>query len=203
MKSPLLSGVLLAASVSLVSAQSRVSIAPTHWFQYNPYSYQVDMNYNGVQNQTQASGHNTVSSLGLTVRYHFTSKWDLSVGGLYSRNTNHIKSPQGPYGEFASFTSKGVQIPVLVGYRLTNHRLSPYFSTGASFTKSVTFTEAPIKTDGVIGVGLDYRFDSTLSLLIQPTASYSFSPPTNNTLYRFTNYSSYNLGVQTQLIWRF
>lgn len=203
MKALLLSLALLVAGITHLPAQSRVSIAPTYWFDHNPYSYQVDGVYNGQQSQLQASGRNTVSSLGLTARYQFTAQWDLSVGVLYSRNTNHIQSPQGPYGEFSSFTSQGVRIPVLVSYRLTTHRLSPYFSTGAFFTKSITFDEAPVKTDGVVGIGLDYRFNSGLSLMLQPTASYSFSPPTNNTVYQFTNYSSYNLGVQTQLIWHF
>lgn len=203
MKSLLLFVGLFGVSITLLSAQNRISIAPTYWFDYNPYSYQVDVNYNGLQNQIQASGRNTVTSLGLTARYHFSSKWDLSAGVLYSRNTNHIQSPQGPYGEFSSFTSKGVRLPVIVSYRLTTHRLSPYFSTGAFFTKSITFTEASINTDGMIGIGLDYRLDSALSLLIQPTASYSFTQPVNNTVYRFTNYSSYSLGIQTQLIWHF
>lgn len=191
------------ASISFVSAQSRVSIAPTYWFNYNPYSYHVAMAYNGVQTQAQASGHAIVSSFGLTARYHFTPKWDLSVGGLYNRSTDHIKSPLGPYGEFPPYTSQEVRVPILVSYRLTSHRLSPYFSVGTTFTKSKTFTAAPIKTDGVIGVGLNYQLHSGLSLLLQPTASYSFTKPVDDAFTQFTKYSSYGIGVQTQLIWQF
>lgn len=154
---------LFGASVTLVSAQSRVSIAPTYWFNYNPYSYQVQSSFNGSNTKFQASGHSLVSSFGLAVRYHFTPQWDLSVAGLYYKNTNYIKSPQGPYGESAPFPSEGWQLPVLVSYRLTDRRLSPYFSIGATLTKSKTFTEAPIKTDGVVGVGLNYRSDSGFS----------------------------------------
>lgn len=203
MKSLLLSLGLFGASITFSLAQSRVSVAPTYWFNYNPYAYQVDLAYNGLKTQTQASGHNIVSSFGLTAHYHFSSQWNVSAGVLYSRNTAYIKSPQSPYGEFEPFTSEGVQLPVLVSYRLTNRRLSPYFSTGATFTNSKTFTEAPVKTDGVVGVGLDYRFHSGLSLLLQPTGSYSFSRPVNDAFFQFTNYTSYSLGVQTQLIWHF
>ncbi len=194
---------LFGVSITLLSAQSRVSVAPTYWFAYNPYSYQLDMTYNAVPTQIQASGYNTVSSLGLTTRYHFSSRWDLSVGTLYQRNTDHIKTPQGPYSESATFTSKGVQVPVVMSYRLNDHRLSPYFSAGALFSKSITFTGALVKTDGLIGVGLDYRLHSGLSLLFQPTASYAIFQPVPDAFPRYVNYRSYSLGIQTQLIWRF
>lgn len=203
MKSLLLLTGLFSASITLSSAQSRVSIAPMYWFNYNPYSYQVHSSFNGLNNQFQASGHNLISSFGLTVRYHFTPKWDLSVGGLYYRNTDYNKSPQSPYGESKPFTSEGWQAPVLVSYRLTDRRLSFYFSTGATFAKSKAFTEAPIKTDGVVGVGLNYRFDPGFSLIVQPTISYSFTKPVSDAFYQVTNYSSYSIGLQTQLIYRF
>ncbi|RZK42364.1 MAG: hypothetical protein EOO61_05465 [Hymenobacter sp.] len=185
------------------SAQKRLSIAPLYWYEYTPYSYQVSLNYNGLPTQSQGTGHTSVSSIGLTASYHFAPQWNLSLGVLYSRNTIHIQSPQGPFGELPSFTSKGVRIPLLISYRLTDNRLSPYVSGGAVFTKNNTYTEDAIKTDGLIGVGLDYRFNSALSLLLQPTASYSFSPPINSSVYHLTNYRSYALGIQTQLIWHF
>ena len=195
--------VIFIASTTLVSAQSRVSIAPTYWFNYNPYSYQVDMAYNGSQTHFQASGHNISSSFGLTVRYHFTPQWDVSVGALYHSSTNHIKSPQTPYGESTPFTTGGVRLPIVVSYRLTDRRLSPYFSTGATFTNNKTFTDAPINSEGVIGVGLDYRLHSGLSILLQPTVSYSFTKPVNDDFYRTTDYTSYSVGLLTQLIWHF
>ena len=189
MKSLLLTLALLVALIAPVSAQSRVSIAPTYWFNYNPYSYQVDMNYNGARNQFLASGHGLISSFGLTARYHFTPKWNVSLGALYYRNTDHIKSPQGPYGERVPFTSEGWQLPILISYRLTNRPLSPYFSSGAILSKSKTFTGAPIRTDGVIGVGLDYRFNSGLSLLMQPTVNYSLTKPASDAFYQVSDYT--------------
>ncbi len=203
MKATLLLTVLLSAFITRLSAQSRVSIAPGYWFNYNPYSYQTNFTYNGSTTQTPVSGYSLVSSFGLTARYHFTPKWDVSVGAFYFRSTNHVKSPQGPYGAFTPFTSEGWQLPVLVNYRLTSHRLSPYFSAGAVFTRNKTFTGRPITTDGVVCVGLNYRIDSGLSLMLQPTTSYSFYRPASDAFYTFTQYSSYSLGLQTQLIWRF
>lgn len=184
------------------SAQKRMSIAPTYWYDYNPSSYQVSLNFSGLPSQSEGTGRTTVSSVGLTASYHFTSQWNLSLGVLYSRNTIHIQSPQGPFGESPSFTSKGVRIPALLNYRLTTRQLSPYVSAGAIFTKDNTYEDA-IKTDGMIGVGLDYRFSSALSLLLQPNAIYSFSSPINGSSYHLTNYRSYTLGIQTQLIWHF
>ncbi len=203
MKSLLLSVLLFGASITLVSAQSRVSIAPTYWFNYTPYSYQVNSSFNGLNTEFQASGHSIASSFGLMARYHFTPQWDVSVGAFYYRNTAYSTNPTSPYGKSIPFTSEGGQLPVLVSYRLTNRRLSPYFSAGAIFAKSETFTEAPIKTDGVVGVGLNYRFDSGLSLLVQPTASYSFTKPVSDAFFQFTKYSSYSVGLQTQLVWYF
>lgn len=127
MKALLLSLGLVVAGITHLPAQSRVSIAPIYWFNYSPYSYQINFTNNGSTMQTPASGYGIVSSIGLMARYHFTPQWDVSVGALYYRNTNHIQSPQGSYGESTPFTSEGWQVPVLVSYRLTSHRLSPIF----------------------------------------------------------------------------
>ncbi|RYF68159.1 MAG: hypothetical protein EOO39_19925 [Cytophagaceae bacterium] len=57
----------------------------------------------------------------------------------------------------------------LVDYRLTNRRLSPYFSAGVVLAKSKTFTDDHLWTEGVVGAGVDYRFDSRLFSLLNPT----------------------------------
>jgi len=114
-----------------------------------------------------------------------------------------IKSPQGPYGEYTPFISKGWQFPILLSHRLTDSRLSPYFSVGAILAKSKTFTECPITTEGVVGIGLNYRINSGLAILVEPTASYSFCRPANDSFYTYSQYRSYSFGIQTQLIWYF
>lgn len=203
MKTSLLFGGLMLMLSASSLAQSRFSLAPTYWFNYNPYSSQATYTFNGATTPIVASGYSTVSSFGLTARYHLTHQWDVSVGALYYRDANHNKSLPGPYGDFAPFISKGWQLPLLVNYRLTDRRLSPYFSTGALFSRSNTFTGRPITTDGVVGVGLSYRLDAGLSVLVQPSASYSFYRPASDAVYTLNQYSSYSLGVQTQLIWSF
>lgn len=190
-------GLWLTATASLV-AQSRVSVAPVYWYNYGQYKYQVHSTYDG--SDTQLSGHANSSSIGLISRYHFTPKWDISVGALLNRNSSrltNINSPQTDIGIIRTY----IQVPVLANYRLTDRRLSPYFSVGALLGKGQT--SAPVKMNGVIGIGVDYRFNSSLSLLLQPTATYLFDKPASNILVQISGYSSYNLGVQTQLIWHF
>ncbi|AUD04095.1 porin family protein [Spirosoma pollinicola] len=203
MKTTLLFGTLILMLNAPSVAQSRFSLAPAYWFNYNPYSSKTTYTYNGSPTQILASGHSIISSFGLTARYRFNPRWDVSVGALYYRDANHNKSPLGPYGELAPFISKGWQLPLLVNFRLTDRRLSPYFSTGIIFARSNTFTARPVTTDGIVGVGLIYRFDAGLSLLVQPTASYGFYRPSSDAVYTLTQYSSYSLGLQTQLIWSF
>jgi hypothetical protein len=190
------------ASITILSAQSRLSIAPTYWFNYNPYSYQFDFVNNGLKTQTQVAGHSIVSSLGLTARYHFTPQWNVSVGLLHYRKTFYSTNSASPQGKSKPFT-KGGQVLVLVNYRLTNRHLSPYFSAGAIFAKGKPLSKVPLQTEGVVGAGLDYRFHSGLSLLLQPTFSYPFSRPVNGVFIQISNYSSNSLGLQTQLIGRF
>ena len=183
-----------------VLAQSRISIAPTYWFNYGIYAYQVQSTYSGIGGSF--AGRDLASSAGLTARYHFSPKWDVSVGLLYNWNASHLtESPTG-YGT-NPFRSKALQLPILVNYRLTTHQLSPYFSGGAFLVKSKTFSEAPTKVNGVLGVGLDYRIRSGLSVMVQATASYLFYKPADDLYFQFANYSSYSLGAQTQLIWHF
>ncbi|ARK10199.2 hypothetical protein A6C57_07565 [Fibrella sp. ES10-3-2-2] len=86
-------------------------------------------------------------------------------------------------------------MPVLANYRLTDQRLSSYFSAGVVLAKSKTFTDDHLWTEGVVGAGVDYRFNSRLSLLVQPTASYSFYKPAVNHTSQTLNYKAYSVGV--------
>lgn len=190
-------GLWLTAAASSV-AQSRVSIAPLYWYNYGQYKYQIHSVYDG--SDTQLSGHDNSSSIGLTARYHFTPKWDVSAGILLNRNSSQLTNPNFPQTDIGIIRTY-LQVPVLANYRMTDRRLSPYFSAGALLGKSQT--SAPVKMNGVIGIGVDYRFNSSLSLLLQPTATYLFNKPISDPLFQISGYSSYSLGVQTQLIWRF
>lgn len=183
-----------------VWAQNRVSIASTYWFNYGIYAYQVTSTYSGLGGSF--AGRDIASSVGLIARYHFITKWDVSVGLLYNWNSSHLTESPGIY-DSSPFRSQAIQLPVLINYRLTAYRLSPYFSAGAFLVKSKTFTTAPTKVNGLLGIGLDYRISSGLSVLVQPTASYLFYKPADDPYFHFSNYDYYGLGLQTQLIWYF
>ncbi|ADB39395.1 outer membrane beta-barrel protein [Spirosoma linguale] len=186
------------ASSTFVLAQSRVSVAPTYWFNHGNYAYQVYSAYDG--SETKSSGYSLESSAGLTARYKFNRKWDFSIGVLYSRGTSYVKTPQ---SNDIKLTTEYIQLPVLINYRLSERRLAPYFSAGAIFGKNKSVSNDPVKTSAIVGIGLDYKISSKLSWLIQPTASYLFYKPDNTILYQFRDYNSYNIGVQTQLILHF
>lgn len=200
MKSILLSLSLFLASATFLVAQSRVSLAPTYWFNYGTYAQQSHSSYSGID--IDISGHDVSSSAGLTVRYQFTPHWDVSIGLLYNWNSSRLNDSPNIFGN-RPFLSKAFQLPALVNYRLTTQRLSPYFSAGGFLVKSTTFNEAPIKINGVVGVGLAYRIDSGLSLLLQPTASYQFYKPTDEPVIQYSKYNSYSLGIQAQLSYHF
>ncbi|XBA03184.1 hypothetical protein A6C57_25840 [Fibrella sp. ES10-3-2-2] len=80
MKSFLLSAALLGTCMTGVLAQSRVSIASSYWLNATKTSYQVDvLNPNEPRALIPADIRSMVSSVGLTVRYHVTPKWDVSA----------------------------------------------------------------------------------------------------------------------------
>lgn len=200
MKSILLClSVLCLASLS-ASAQSRVSIAPTYWFNYGTYVQQSHSSYSGLD--IDISGHDVSSSAGLSVRYQFTPHWDVSIGLLHNWNSSRLNESPNIFSS-RPFLSKAFQLPILANYRMTTQRLSPYFSVGGFLVKSTTFNEAPIKVNGVVGVGMTYRIDSGLSVLLEPTASYQFYKPTDEPTIQYFKYNSYSIGIQAQLNYHF
>ncbi|GAB3785722.1 hypothetical protein GCM10028818_47840 [Spirosoma horti] len=190
--------VFFLTSTTCLFAQGKVSIAPTYWFNYGNYSYQTHSIYDG--SNAKSSGYSLGSSAGLTVHYNFNQKWNLSVGVLYNRATSHLKTPQ---SDNIQLNSEYIQLPVLINYRLSNRRLSPYFSVGTIFEKNKSASNDPLKTNAVMGVGVDYKISSKLSWIIQPTASYLINKPDNTAFYQFSKYNSYKVGLQTQLVVHF
>lgn len=189
-------GLLLLPS-GLLLAQNRFSLAPTYWFSYSKYDYQLNST---IPDDRQFAGHDIGHSAGVTLRYQFSPKWDLSAGVLYSKNSSYLKTPQ----DFElQLTNKSIRLPLLISYRLSDHRLSPYFSAGVLLEKKQNFSDAPLETNALIGVGLDYRLNSKLSLLVQPTASYFLGKQTRNPLLLYNHYNDYLIGLQAQLIWHF
>ncbi|WP_460933342.1 outer membrane beta-barrel protein [Spirosoma humi] len=202
MKSLLFFLAVFSASIPDLSAQSRISIAPTYWFIDNAYSYHANVTFFGSNSIINVDEHNQTSSLGLTAHYQFAPKWDVSIGVLYYRGKANLIVLSGQ-GERIPYTQEGWQAPVLVNYQMIKSRLSPYFSIGTLLAKTAKMDSKSIRISGLFGVGLNYRFTSALSLLLQPTVSYSFKRPISNSVIQFTNYTNHTLGVQTQLNWHF
>ncbi|GAB3755934.1 outer membrane beta-barrel protein [Spirosoma pomorum] len=183
-------------------AQKHLSIAPTYWFDYGTLSYNAKLLGAGIT--VPISTNQINSSAGLTAHYHFTPKWDASVGIRYSWISTHVNDPSDPnitYSGKRTFHAQAFELPAFINYRPSIHRFSPYLSAGTFLTKNKTDAAAPININGSVGIGVDYRINSGLSLLIQPTASYLFTRLANTTQVEYDYKKSYSFGLQTQLIW--
>ncbi|GAB3545362.1 outer membrane beta-barrel protein [Spirosoma fluminis] len=179
-----------------VQAQHRFSIAPTYWYTYGNYTYQVQNLLDGAD--IQGSGYSKGSSLGLTARYQVRSNLSIGVGILHAWQTAHSKDN---VTSEVRITSRAVQVPVLINYRFGQNRLAPYLSAGAGFAKNTSIKQSRIGISAIAGLGLNYRINSGISLLLQPTASYLLSSPENDSAVNWNSFRSYQLGVQAQLIW--
>ena len=191
---------LLLLNLAPSLAQSRFSIAPTYWFNHGNYTYQILLLSDPRMSVSDFSGYSNGSSVGLTSRYHINETWSFSVGVLYNKSASHVNIPQ--TGD-VRIQSEYIQLPILANYRLTTHRLSPYFSAGIFLEKNKSVTNDPFKTNAVIGAGVDYRINSRFSLLVQPTGSYLLYKPSNSGLVVYNSFNSYKLGVQVQTVWHF
>jgi hypothetical protein len=189
--------------ITPVLAQNRFSIAPTLGFIFGHDEYQLQRLSNDFMHH---SATNKGLSVGVTGRYYVSPKLDVSIGlALNVLTVNAQQQYNQPYKTMGVKMNTGyAQVPVLVNYRLLSKRLSPYVSVGASFSNynHIAIREA-INTSALIGIGVDYRLGSKLSLLVQPTGSYLLKQPPNDLYNTFSPYYSYLLGLQTQLIWRF
>lgn len=200
-------------------AQSRFSIAPTYSLVYSYLSNEFKSAGPDGYSTTRTYGPGYGSAVGLTGRYHFTPKFDVSVGLLHNRMNNYYQIDQlmaigftpmrGQQTTTSSF-SDNFQFPVLLNFRSATNRLSPYFSAGALFNyqlgqhNQLTDKNA-IQTSLQIGAGVSYRINKNLSLVGQPFGSYrlknhTYLPQPANL---DQHIKSYQIGLQTQLIYHF
>ncbi len=149
-------------------------------------------------------------SLGLTAYYAFTPKWSLSAGLLHTRFSGDSRFENASGVTTYSRQSQGFQIPVLLNYTPSSHRLSPYLSAGLLTGYTYRITANGVQTNqkidapnaltayAMIGIGAHYRITPRLALIIQPTAAYGLkSHPT------YTRFNDYMFGLQTQLKFTF
>jgi opacity protein-like surface antigen len=137
--------------------------------------------------------------VGLNGRYSFTEKWSASTGLWFSNSRSKTSA--------ASGRSRNFSMPFMANFRSSERPLSPYFSAGALWNFSTT-THIKIPDFGtvidksgdntsrispLVGAGVIYHFASRLSLIAQPTFSYTI-PATD------MQASTYQLAMHVQLM---
>lgn len=151
--------------------------------------------------------------VGLSGRYSFSSKWSASTGLWLSHSwKNQPKITTNPSVQIftGSSRSHNFLIPVMVNFRSSGKKLSPYFSAGALWNfnstshlettdgQDVTFKSSSKRSrlSPIVGAGIIYDFAAHWSLIAQPTFSYTI--PESG-----TNYKSYHAGFNAQIMYRF
>lgn len=193
---------LFLTTIIPLSAQTRFSIAPTLGFMWGQDEYQLQQ---AGTDFSHYSATNKGLSVGVTGRYYVSTKLDVSIGlALNALSVNAQQQYNQPYQTMGvKLTTGYAQVPVLIDYRLLSKRLSPYVSLGASFSNyNRIASKGAIYTSALVGIGVDYRLGSKLSLLVQPTGSYLLKQAPNDAYNTFSPYHSYLVGLQIQLIWR-
>lgn len=137
--------------------------------------------------------------IGLNGRYSFSRKWSASTGLWFSESWLKPSNIS---------RSHNFSIPVMVNFQTSEKKLSPYFSAGASWNLVTTSRvyvpgvgTVTFKSDNnnisrilpMIGAGAVYHFAPHLSLIAQPTFSYSIPPSGYNS-------HAYQLSLNMQLM---
>ena len=156
-------------------------------------------------------------AIGLVAYYHFSSQWSLSTGLLFNQtkleapaittNPDLTASPDGLQFQLFTNTVRSFQVPLMLNYRASAKRLSPYFSIGALTSVYSTNdlddsgksqnTVDKVRPQPTLGAGIDYRLNNHFSLIVQPRFVY-FLP-----YGKVISYKNYQMGLQVQLLYRF
>ena len=147
-------------------------------------------------------------TIGLGASYQLQPKWTISTGFWYNYQADHLAG-------FSQKTSY-FQVPLLVNYKPSVHRLSPYFSGGlvgnyhykdrvdaalfgGSSGEFVTLKFShPYYLSALLGIGAAYSLNSHTSFVIQPYGQYRLGTPN-----LFTDYTYLQVGISTQVHYRF
>lgn len=157
-------------------------------------------------------------SLGIAVGYAFSSKWSIASGvwATHSAIGKGDFSENGVRGtmryQYSHPFTNSYKVPLLINFKSSTKRLSPYFSAGATFDfRGISYvdlegngTYVPVKfgkaliVRPLIGAGVLYGLTEHMSLIVQPTIQYDLEPHPG-----YSYYHAYQLGLQTQLMYRF
>ncbi|GAB3881692.1 PorT family protein [Spirosoma agri] len=153
---------------------------------------------------------------GATAYYTYAPGWSVAAGIWYRYLPTQVaRSPLAGEGT-TSIRSRAIRIPLMLNFRSSAKKLSPYYTLGVlidiPFSSRVVAVRDDMPTQklrlspdpgpqfsAMIGAGAVYQIDPTLALTVQPTATYRLG--------RFggshTDKRTYELGLQTQLIYSF
>lgn len=157
-------------------------------------------------------------SAGLTVYYTYAPGWSVAAGIWYRQLATHTARLALAGEGTTSIRNRSLRIPILVNYRSSPKRLSPYYSLGLltdiPFTARVVASKAgePMQHlrlnapagpvfSALAGAGAVYQVDRNVALTLQPTATYKigrFGGALTDNRYR-----TFELGLLTQLIYTF
>jgi hypothetical protein len=210
-------------SLNLAFGQSRfsVSVVAAPNFHYINWEWNVDLPVGDGSMIRPVDLHSRVNgygySAGVMASYWISKR--LSFGtGLLLNTTNFGKptistnpvltaSLHDPQDQTTSSTVRSLQIPLLINYRTSAKRLSPYLSAGAlTHVYSATIFEGSRRSDNTVdrvhpyptlGVGVDYRMNDNFSMVVQPT--FVCHLPYGEVI----SYKNYLMGLQAQLHYKF
>ena len=152
-------------------------------------------------------------NVGVPVQYNLTPQWSISSGVWFSQFRSSGTYPFGNGPIPSRIISSSYKVPLLVNYRLTTRRLSPYFSIGAvgSFRGTtlykpeagsgvdavkLTFGSKAVILQPLIGAGVAYRINPHWSLTAQPLLIWRFKPSSN-----YERFVAYQVNGQVQLLY--
>jgi hypothetical protein len=197
-------------TTTITAGQGRFSVAAT----VTPGFHNIDFSLGEVDIASGSQSYRGLS-LGLTAYYAFTPKWSLSVGLLHSRFSGDSRFENSTGVATYSRQLQSFQVPVLLNYTPSSHRLSPYLSAGllTNYTYRITANgsqtnqkiDAPnaLTTYAMIGIGAHYRITPRLALIVQPTAAYRLNKPASGYPLNYTRFNDYVFSLQTQLKFTF
>lgn len=192
----ILAGFLVSSSVVLGQNKFAfsASVSPFYGHINSKNTFVVPYRTGGAPIATELKS-NTVTKgfyMGLNARYSFSSKWSASTGLWLSESWQGVPditlTPAIPYYT-GKEKSHNFVLPVMVNFQTSENKLSPYFSAGALWnfnstgTANISSSESYVvfknnnsKVTPMVGAGVIYNFAQHLSVIAQPTFSYSIPP---------------------------
>lgn len=204
---------LVLLATAFASAQGRFSVSvtavPTYAYSDSRVNFIIPNNNGQLTTQTFAA--NTAAfgfKVGVMTQYALSPSWSVSAGLWYSRLGWNSIFPFSPGDIPARTIQKDWQVPLLINYRSSQQRLSPYFSLGAlanfpghtlyraegNVTK-ISFVN-PVDFRPVLGAGVAYKLGQRLFFIAQPQFIWRFKPKGD-----YEHFVTYQLQAQFQLLY--